>query len=289
MKTRILLVSDMHYTTQETNAELKLIYPQANTSVAAGTILGVTQKDKINKILSDILAEHKIEALDAVLVLGDLSIDDYDMRKLPDIYCRRFKEDCMDKLPCPAYALPGNHDSIPDEMWKEIFGYGREYSVKIGNNVFLMLDTFKNIPATAACGGRFTGVDREFLQNELSKYTDNEKIFICTHYTSKQNEPDFPDIPNLVCLFRGHTHENEVLDFYGKPLFDIGGYGYNGTVGKDGKYTFNHFFPECSWGYNILEIEDDNVCVWHKTVNMKYLAENGIFDVEEKICDKREI
>ena len=169
MKQRFLLVSDMHYTTQETNAELKAKYPEANTSAAAGTILGVTQKDKIDKIISDIKAEHEKEPLTAVLVLGDLSIDDWDMRKLPDIYCRKFKEDCMDKLPCPTYALPGNHDSIPNEMWQEIFGYGREYSVKIGNNVFLMLDTFKNIPATAACGGRYSGIDRDFLASELAK------------------------------------------------------------------------------------------------------------------------
>ncbi len=289
MKTRVLLVSDMHYTTQETYAELKSKYPEANASVAAGTILGVTQKDKINRILSDIIAEHEAEALDAVLVLGDLSIDDWDIRKLPDIYCRRFREDVMDKLPCVSYALPGNHDSIPNDMWHDIFGYDREYSVKIGNNVFLMLDTFKNIPATAACGGRFTGFDREFIEKELAKYTDNENIFICCHYTREEKEPDFPDIPNLRCLFRGHTHENEVLSFHGKPLFDIGGYGYNGVNIEGRGYTFNIFFPECAWGYNILEIEDDTLKVWHKTVKMTYHAENGVFEIEEKICDKTEI
>ncbi len=285
MKTRILLVSDMHYTTQETNAELKLKYPESNASVAAGTILGITQKDKIDKIISDINAEYEKEPFDAVLVLGDLSIDDWDIRNLPDIYCERFKTDCMDKLPCPAYALPGNHDSIPNEMWRDIFGYDREYSIKIGNNVFLMLDTFKNIPATAACGGRFTGFDYDFIKKELSKYTDNENIFICCHYTREEKEPDFPEIPNLRCLFRGHTHEAESLTFHGKPLYDIGGYGYNG-IHIDGRgYTFNIFFPECAWGYNMLEIEDDKFKVWHKTVKMTYVAENGTFEVEEKITN----
>ena len=283
MKYRFLLVSDMHYTTQETYAELKQKYPEANASVAAGTILGVTQTEKIQKIISDINAEYQKQPFDAVLVLGDLSIDDWDMRNLPDIYCRKFKEDCMDKLPCPAYALPGNHDSIPNEMWKSIFGYNREYSVKIGNNVFLMLDTFKKIPATAACGGRYSGIDREFLQNELSKYTDNENIFICTHYVGEKYESELPEIPNLKCLFRGHTHAAKKTSFYGTPLYDIGGYGYNGINIEGRGYTFNIFFPECAWGYNMLEVEDDKFNVWHKTVKMTYLAENGTFEIEEEI------
>ena len=283
MKQRVLLVSDMHYTTQETNAELKAKYPEANTSAAAGTILGVTQKDKLDKIISDIKAEHEKEPLTAVLVLGDLSIDDWDMRKLPDIYCKKFKEDCMDKLPCPAYALPGNHDSIPNEMWQEIFGYGREYSVKIGNTVFLMLDTFKNIPAAAACGGRYSGIDRDFLASELAKYTENENIFICTHYVGAKYEEPLPEIPNLRCIFRGHTHAAGLHDFHGTPLYDIGGYGYNGVNIEGRGYTFNIFFPECAWGYNVLEIEDNEFKVWHKTVEMTYFAENGTFQIKEEI------
>ena len=271
----------MHYTTQETNAELREKYPEANASAAAGTVLGVTQREKMDKLFSDIIAEHEKEKLDAVLVLGDLSIDDYDLRKLPECYCLKFREEIMDRLPCISYALPGNHDSIPNEMWRDIFGYDREYSVKIGDSVFLMLDTFKNIPATAACGGRFTGFDYDFMQSELAKYTDNENIFICCHYTREEKEPDFPEIPNLKCLFRGHTHEAETLTFHGRPLCDIGGYGYNGIVGEDGKYTFNRFFHECAWGYNVLEIEDGGFRVWHKTVKMRYLAENGVFEVEE--------
>ena len=103
MKKRILLVSDMHYTTD--------ITPDKNTdasvsvSLAAGDAFGFTQSRKIEKILRDITEENAREKLDMVLVLGDLSIDDYSFRNLPENYCKKFKEDCMDKLPCPSYAL----------------------------------------------------------------------------------------------------------------------------------------------------------------------------------------
>ena len=126
-------------------------------------------------------------------------------------------------------------------------------------------------------------IQREFLKNELSKYTGNENVFICTHYVGEKYEAELPEIPNLRCIFRGHTHEAETLNFYGTPLYDIGGYGYNGVALGGGKYTFNRFFPECAWGYNMLEVEDDKFNVWHKTVKMTYFAENGTFEVEEEI------
>ena len=119
---RILLLSDMHYRTQENYAELKALYPNAKASVAAGNTLGHTQKEKINHIIQDIESFAKKEEIDAILILGDLSIDDYNYRNLPENYCKKFKEDCMDKLPFHIYAIPGNHDSYPNDIWKEVFG-----------------------------------------------------------------------------------------------------------------------------------------------------------------------
>ena len=150
-----MLVSDMHYSTEETPEEYKKIYPNAKTSVASGNAFGKTQRQKIEKIYEDIMEEQRRSPLDAVLVLGDLSIDDYDFRQLPISYCKKFKEDCMDRLPMPSYAIPGNHDSWPNEMWKEMMGYDREYALEFGDCVFLMADTFAATPCNPKdpCGG----------------------------------------------------------------------------------------------------------------------------------------
>ena len=110
LKQRFLLVSDMHYSVEETPEEYKKIYPNARASVASGNAFGKTQRQKIEKIYEDIMEEQRRSPLDAVLVLGDLSIDDYDYRQLPISYCKKFKEDCMDRLPVPSYAIPGNHE-----------------------------------------------------------------------------------------------------------------------------------------------------------------------------------
>ncbi|MBQ8401331.1 MAG: metallophosphoesterase [Clostridia bacterium] len=294
LQRRFLLVSDMHYTTEETTEELKRVYPDANTSAAAGNAFGKTQKEKIEKLLGDILEEHSRSPLDAVFVLGDLSIDDADFRNLPWNFCRKFREDCMDKLPCPAYALPGNHDSYSDAHWRGLFGYGRQFTAPIGDCVFIMADTFRDVPAAGASGSPHTPLDPAFLRFCFRIYA-GKKLFLCAHHL--EDSTFGPEVramirknPDLVCMFRGHVHKNSVTDMGpdlgGKLLFDIGGYGYEGRV-VNGRYDFNYFDFAWAWGYQILEIYDDRIRTYHVKVQNHYDAVNGIFDVPETVEDER--
>lgn len=294
-KQRFLLVSDMHYTVDESAEELKKIYPSSNASAATGNAFGLTQREKVEKVYEDIIAENEKSKLDAVLVLGDLSIDDYDFRNLPDNFCKKFKNECLDRLPCPSYTLAGNHDSYPSEMWEEVFGYGREYAFEIDGSVFIMLDTFKAIPAKAASGAAHTTVDYVFLKNALKKYK-GKRIFLCSHYfetklTDNNSFSDevrelIKDNNDIVFLYRGHTHVNSVTDMgesYGrKQIVDIGGYGYCGQrVGN--RYEFNIFDFKWAWGYQVLEIYDDFIKTYHVKTKMHYEGVNGSFDVPETV------
>jgi predicted phosphodiesterase len=294
LKQRFLLVSDMHYTTEETDEELRLLYPDARTSVAAGNAFGRTQRQKIDKVTEAVIAENAEKPLDAVLVLGDLSIDDYDARRMPFNYCRLFKEQCMDVLPCPAYAQPGNHDSYTDPLWRQVFGYPRQYSLKIGDCAFIMLDTFAKCPGVAGPGAPYNQPDLAFLQRELKKYP-TERIFLCAHYFEPSAEAALGEIlkneERIVCLFRGHTHHNAVMypaEYHGTPLVDIGGYAYAGHV-VNGKYTFNIFDEAWAWGYEILEIYEDGVRMYHVKPTMDYKGDNGDFHVERIVSGELEI
>jgi predicted phosphodiesterase len=288
MKHRILLVSDMHYSTEETHAEMKKIDPTVNASAAAGDAFGYTQREKIEKIYEAVVSEHKKAPLDAVLVLGDLSIDDYSFRNLPVNYCKKFKEDCMDRLPCPSYAIPGNHDSYPDEIWEETFGYGRQFTVEIGDAVFLMMDTFHSTPACSASGSPCTPLDADFLRFSLNRYK-GRRIFICAHHIAEnvfteETKELIRSSEDVVCLFRGHVHRNAVIDLGEalghKTLIDIGGYAYNGKC-IDKRWTFSLFDFAWAWGYQILEWDDEAVHTYHIKPTMHYKAENGVFDVSE--------
>ena len=295
LKQRFLLVSDMHYTVEEDAEQFKRIHPESNASVGSGDAFGRTQREKIEKIYDDIIAENQRSKLDAVFVLGDLSLDDYDLRNLPENYCRKFKNDCLDRLPCPSYALPGNHDSYPSHMWKEVFGYDREYAVEIDGTVFVMLDTFKALPAKGGCGAKHTQIDYDFLKSALDKYK-GKKIFLCAHYfdTRGENNKTFTDAVrelikdngDIVFMYRGHTHINSVTDmgdaYGGKRVIDIGGYGYEGMV-IDGKYNFSMFDFKWAWGYQIIEVYDEFIKTYHIKTDTHYVAGNGNFDVKETV------
>ena len=250
---------------------------------------------RFEKIYEDIIAENQRSPLDAVLVLGDLSIDDYGYKNLPDNYCKKFKNDCLDRLPCPSYVLPGNHDSYPSDIWKEIFGYDREYAVEIDGTVFIMLDTFKALPAKRACGAGYTEIEYDFLKRALEQYK-GKKIFLCAHYfdTREENNRTFTDAvrelirenSDILFMYRGHTHINSVTDmgdaYGGKQIIDIGGYGYEGML-INGKYNFKIFDFKWAWGYQIVEVYDEFIKTYHIKSHTHYVAENGCFDVQETV------
>ena len=62
---RVILVSDMHYTTDETEQEMKKKWPQAKPSAAAGDAFGMTQKEKIQCVYQDILGFHQTHPVSA--------------------------------------------------------------------------------------------------------------------------------------------------------------------------------------------------------------------------------
>lgn len=287
---RFLLVSDMHYHTQEMYDELKAMYPNAKASAAAGSIFGYPQREKVEKVYEAIMNEHAIHPLDGVLILGDLSIDDADWRQLPRNYCRQFKVDCMDRLPCPVYAQPGNHDSHTNETWREIFGYDREFTVELGGDVFLMADSFAKVPAKDASGAPYTKIDPAYLRREAAKYRGTGKnVFLCSHHISNECEEVqtlIRETPEIKCAFRGHTHHNSVTDmgeaWGNKYLVDIGGYGYNGMV-VNGKYDFNVFDFKWAWGYEMLEITTEGIHIYHVKPAYHYVGSNGVFDTEHTV------
>ena len=274
----------MHYTTQETPKELKELYPEAKASVAAGNTLGHSQDEKLHCILSDINKFTKKEKTDAILVLGDLSIDDYSFRNLPANYCKKFKDDCLSYFSLPTYVIPGNHDSYPNDMWKEVFGCDRQYSFKLNDMAFIMLDTFNDCPAFTASGSAYTGVDMDFLEKEMAKYP-TERIILCSHFFPlSQMAEEFLALLNsnnrIICLFDAHTHKNKINidERFPQPKVNIGGYGYQGEKREDKKWYFDRYDDAWAWGYEVLEWNDSEIHVYHVKPERRYEGFNGIFE-----------
>ena len=283
-KHRILLMSDPHYMPNESKEKYKELYPDSNPCGAVGDALGYTQTEKMAIILEDITRVMRETPVEAVLVLGDLSTDDCGFRTMAENYVLKFKNEIMEKLPCAAYALPGNHDSHSNEVWREIFGYDRSHSVKIGDTVFMMLDTYRAGNATGGAGTPYTGADAEWLEKELEKYP-TERIYLCSHYFKADEVNDkFDEIvksnDRIVCVFQGHTHKNKILireKWNDKMIIDLGGYAYHGEK-VDGKYRFDRFDEAWAWGYGVLEWNDFEMHYYHVKNPRKYVGRNGTFD-----------
>lgn len=232
--------------------------------------------------------------LDAILIPGDLSIDDYDSRCLPRNYCYGIKKDYLDRLPAPYHVIPGNHDSYPDVLWKKIFGTSRQLLAVIGGCLFLMADTYNSTPARDASGSPYTPVDTAWVERELNAHPGMPAFLLAHYFHPKAEGETFSSSlsahPHIRALFMGHTHRFQVhppCEAYGnKPLFDIGAFSYY-TCPTDGKWDFNIFHPEWRWGYQLLEFDDESFSSWHVFPAMEYHSHNGDFTFDEEITEKQ--
>ena len=294
---RVVLVSDMHYTTSLDKATYDsenwsfmaaLASKLPNASYAAGPAFGYTQEQKLQAILDDISSLGANATIDSVMILGDITLDDYGYRNLVNNYLDDFKANFIDKLTYPSYTIAGNHDSYTNTEWKNVIGTDRQYSVVVDNAVFIMLDTFEATHATSASGSAYKGVDIDFLKSELENTEYEDKtIFLCSHYYQEGRNTDndaalkalIAGDDRIVCMFRGHTHKNTTLtpdSLAGVSLIDIGGYAYNGQKEDDGTYNFNTFDESWAWGYQVLEWNDEEVHLYHVKPARSYTDSDGI-------------
>ena len=275
---RVLLMSDIHYT--------------------ANDQYGVSAQERMQKMVEDIITEHNKQPIDLILILGDLSTDNMGAPNSSATlygsnYVRRIFEECLYKLPCPVYALPGNHDSWSNEVWKSITGYDRQYSIEFDDIVFVMLDTF-NDTALNGAGATYKGIDYNFLKGELEKFKD-KKIFLCAHYFDGTNETE--QVKNLIknnndikALFCGHIHtyseyESETL---GHKIFLTGNYSYS-LNGSTTIYNSN-----TTWGFRDLRLTENGIVTKSIRPAQTYVFNNETFEhayteSEETVISENEI
>ena len=91
----------------------------------------------------------------------------------------------------------------------------------------------------------------------------------------------------IICMFRGHTHNNTVLapeELAYKFLVDIGAYAYDGND-TSGTWDFSQFDDDWAWGYQVLEWNDTEAHLYHVKTSRQYNASNGVFDFAGAIED----
>ncbi|MBQ7173440.1 MAG: metallophosphoesterase [Clostridia bacterium] len=241
-KKRIIIASDIHLCHLDWN--------------------GMENSARVQKFIDDVRAEYEKEPFEALLLLGDYSLDHWKWQ-IKGSYLtqgvsntKRFVEEYLSQLsdlPIEIRMIAGNHEQYGDELFFELTGHHREEIYVTGDWLFILMDTYKgDLDPTEHHDGVYTGADMEFLKVQMEAYPD-KKVIICSHYLEPWKESDeFKAIlrdDRVICLFCGHNHKAEVW-----TLDEDCGYKIEACTGNYGEATAN-----CLWGFRELILTDTMV------------------------------
>ena len=244
-ESRVLLASDIH-----NNNQLNWY--------------GVSNEKRMEMFVSAVNAEHEKQPFDLILLLGDYSLDFWvhggSVLNNGQSNTKDFMKNIASKFPAdvPVFYLPGNHEQYGNEAWKNITGNDRFGTVVLGDNVFVMLDTFAgNLDPTGNSDGTYTGIDMEYLEEQFDSYP-NANFYICAHYINQNSEMAklrklTAEHDNIVGFFMGHDHKTTVIQLgnscQNKTIAQLGNFSY----GKGGSSETENYY----WGFRDLVITPD--------------------------------
>lgn len=251
-KTRILFLTDIHYHVH-----------QAENEEASVNQYGYTGDERMQIMVDAVLAEHKKQPLDMVLILGDLGGNNYTIRPYmtdgvmsdaaadayfgskDDSICavyRRYLAQ-IEAGGVPVYCLPGNHDAYPNALWERLFGYARDSVIEIpdADTAILMLDLYGLEPTNAfftanretlSVRAMRTPEETARLSAVMEKAKGYSRVIACAHYANfdPQLREALQSCDNLDLCFVGDGHDVYKVEnkhFPLLPIYMVGKFGYS--------------------------------------------------------------
>ena len=257
---RILITSDMHYTD-------------------LGTWYGISNEERLQHWVNEILAEHTRQPFDLILINGDISLD-YHEEKTP--YDKGystsyvFMKMYVSKLPkgVPVLVTAGNHEQFPEEAWKKITGNFRQCYATVGNNTFIMLDSFrKALSPVYDSTDEYSQMDITYIQSLLEKYPENN-VWLISHWIEMKEESE--EFQKLVTeenrikgLFVGHSHDHRLISlgtkYNNKVIAQTGNFSYTMSGASTGGF----------WGFRDLVIYDKKAVSSYIMVDSDVILDEG--------------
>ena len=243
---------------------------------------GVKAEDRVQKFVDDIKEEYKKQPFEALLLLGDYSLDHWKWQVKGSYIekgisnTKRFAEEYLSQLkelPIEIRMIAGNHEMYGEELFHKFTGYHREDIYVTGDWLFILMDTYKGLlDPTEHSDGVYTGADVEFIKKQMSAYPD-KKVIICSHYVEPwKDTEEFKAIlrdDRVVCLFAGHTHKSEIWHMEEE-------YGSKKTI-FTGQYSElnKKVMTESMWGFRELILADDHI-------ESNYITPENKLTIDEK-------
>ncbi len=202
---------------------------------------GISNEERMERFVRHMCEEYEKDPYELILLLGDYSLDFwawgiqgcYVNKK--ESRTQEFVNKLMPRIPAPWKMIAGNHEQYGEAKWREITGCSRQDAVRIGNWLFILLDSFgANLDPQVHSDGTYSPIDVSFVQAQMEEFPDC-RVVLCAHHFDFDHEgketKELIRDPRIACLFSGHVHLSSFLhlpeEFGGKPLIRTGNYSYS--------------------------------------------------------------
>lgn len=242
-KSKVILMSDIHY--------------------RCANYFGRSPEEIAELLCEDLAAEYEKEPYDALLLLGDYSLDHWGWRTKGTYITKGisnakiFAERYLERIVPDGVGvrmIAGNHEQYGEELWHELTGHWRRDHIVIGDILFILTDTFgADLDPTEHSDGTYSGANVADIKALMSNYPD-KKVILCAHWFDMNRESqEFCELlrkeERVLCLFCGHNHQSCIQNTGenngNKPILCTGHYSYSGEPNN----------IRCLPGYRVLEFD----------------------------------
>ena len=256
---RVLITSDIHCT------DLEDWY-------------GVSDGDRMEHWLREVLAEHEKEPFDLILIPGDISLDYHqELTPFQKGYSTAylFMKMYAPRLPAgvPVLVGAGNHEQFPEEVWRKITGDPRQSYHVLGEHLFILLDGFN-----AALGTEYDSsdvyvpADTDYVR-ALMEAHPGKNVWLLSHWFEIGEETEgFRQLvrdPRVKGLFMGHSHDHRLIalgpEWGDKVIAQTGNFSYTMSGAHTGGF----------WGFRDLRIRGDRAVSSYIMVESSVVLEEG--------------
>lgn len=204
-----------------------------------------TYRERFELLIDKVIQRYSEKPFDFIIMNGDIT----DFINT-DKYFKSVKSEFLWRMPCPIFALKGNHDVVTDDLWVKTFGYNTQYSFETDDFYFICLDVYHKRTYLSNGKYQYNGVDYVYFENELLKaQSTGKKIVVIQHELDTSIDTKYYNIcQKYGVLFRivGHTHIS--VNRPVNNIFQI----------NPGKWLFETTYGN-NFSYNIVDIQGDQL------------------------------
>ena len=278
MKTRILLASDTHWCHLEWYGE--------------------ENRARLDKFADDIEAEVKKAPVDALLFLGDYSLDHWawgikgcylndgisHAKDFADTYLPRLAK----SIPAIRF-IPGNHEQYGREKWQELTGYKRQDAIVVGELLCILLDNFAGeLDPDYHHDGVYTPSDTAYIRACMDAHPDKKVILCAHHFAPELESAEFRTLvaeePRILALFGGHVHRSRIVE-----LGEAWG---NKLLAYTGNYSYSGERPDplaCPWGFREVEFDGETLTSRYIAPANRYVIDGAVRETAYAAMDAFEV